>query len=84
MTEKALNNLSEYLCDTLSNEEKTALAWELNMSTMDNSLPPYTEEEMRAMIEEGEEDIKAGRVYNSEEVFERMKRIGEPVMAEIA
>lgn len=74
MTEKALNNLSEYLCDTLSNEEKTALALELNMSTMDNSLPPYTEEEMRAMIEESERQFAAGEYMSSDEMFEQLEK----------
>ena len=43
MTEKALNNLSEYLCDTLTDEEKRDLALELSMSAMaKEELPPYT------------------------------------------
>ena len=82
MTEKALNNLSEYLCDTLTDEEKRDLALELSMSAMaKEELPPYTMEEINAMIRNGEEDIRAGRLYTSGEVFDRINKIGEPVMA---
>ena len=57
-----MNNLSEYLCDTLTDEEKRDLALELSMSAMaKEELPPYTMEEINAMIEESERQIASGR-----------------------
>ena len=75
MTEKALNNLSEYLCDTLTDEEKRDLALELSMSAMaKEELPPYTMEETNAMIEESERQIASGRYMSSDEMFEQLEK----------
>ena len=57
-----MNNLSEYLCDTLTDEAKRDLALELSMSAMaKEEPPPYTMEEINAMIEESERQIASGR-----------------------
>ena len=75
MTEKALNNLSEYLCDTLTDEEKRDLALELSMSSMaKEELPPYTMEEINAMIEESERQFASGRYMSSDEMFEQLEK----------
>ena len=75
MTEKALNNLSEYLCDTLTDEEKRDLALELSMSAMaKEELPPYTMEEINAMIEASERQIASGRYMSSDEMFEQLEK----------
>lgn len=36
-------------------------------------LPPYTMEEINAMIDEAEQDFEAGRFYTTEEVFQEIE-----------
>lgn len=79
MSETALNNLRDYLCGTLTKEDMAWLSTELALESMGDENPtPYTMDEINAMIDEGEEDFKAGRYYTSEEVFKAIEEIGKP------
>lgn len=85
MSETALNNLRDYLCGTLTKEDMAWLSTELALESMDDENPtPYTMDEINAMIDEGEEDFKAGRYYTSEEVFKAIEEIGKPQIRKTA
>lgn len=40
---------------------------------MKEQLPPYTMEEIHAMIDEAQRDFEAGRFYTTEEVFQEIE-----------
>lgn len=63
------------LAQSLSLDNQKWLANKLHESIerQEESLPPYTMEELDARIDEALEDIKAGRVYSSEEVHRMME-----------
>lgn len=45
-----------------------------SLKEMSDDLKPYTIEEIYAMVEEGERDFEAGRVYTTEEVIDYCKK----------
>lgn len=69
MSKEALINLRNYIQLTLSAEDLQWLFDELAPLPAQQDLKPYTLEEMRAMVEEGERDIAAGHYYTTEELL---------------
>lgn len=47
------------------------------MTSIDDNLIPYTEEELNARLDESEADIEAGRVISSEEMRRRRNKLLE-------
>lgn len=60
----------EYLCSKTTKEMSDETAFEDEEMT----LKPYTMEEIYAMVEEGERDFEAGRVFTTEEVIDYCKK----------
>ena len=73
MSTKSLSGLVDYLCGTLSREDMLFVSQKLSDCAMEQAdeepLPPYTKEEMNAMLDEAEERFAQGIYYTNEEVF---------------
>ena len=70
MSTAALNNLLEYLYGTLTPDNMRWVGKHLiEHAEKEESLKPYTIEEINAMIDESEADIAAGRTISHEEMM---------------
>ena len=76
MSKEALRSLRDYIQLTLSKEDILWLADELTLPLRDKTedLTPYTVEELRAMVEEGQREIEAGKYIPHEEVMEMLRK----------
>ena len=71
MSTTALYGLRDYLYGTLSTKDMIWLVEQLgSYIRKDESLPPYTLEELNARIAKSEQDAAEGRYMSHQEVFE--------------
>ena len=87
MSKEALRSLRDYIQLTLSKEDIQWLADELTLPLRDKTedLTPYTVEELRAMVEEGQREIDAGEYMTTEEVLRPLfEEAGMDYDAEVA
>ena len=74
MSKETLTNLRDYLIGTLSKEDMAWLTAELAAHAKEEEkLKPYTMEELNAMIDESEQQIANGEVYDFEEVLNEIE-----------
>lgn len=73
MSEAKLSNLLEYLYGTLTPSNMRWMAEQLKKRATieEESMKPYTMEEINAMLDEAERDFAAGRVIPDEEVWRK-------------
>ena len=71
MSETTLSNLLEYLYSTLTPSNMRWMAEQLKerATVEEESVRPYTMEEIHAMLEASQADIAAGRTYSHEDVM---------------
>ena len=69
MSEATLQGLLDYLYSTLTPDNMRWMATHLMAHADEESLKPYTMEELNAMLDEAEADIAAGRTTLHEEVM---------------
>ena len=69
MSEATLQGLLDYLYSTLTPDNMRWMATHLMAHADEESLKPYTMEELNAMLDEAEADIAAGRTTPHEEVM---------------
>ena len=69
MSRELLINLRDYLVKTLSGNDKLWLALQLQESADEDTIEPYTIEELRLRAEKSRQDALEGRVYTTEEVL---------------
>ena len=72
MSKEALCNLRDYIRLTLSPEDIWWLTEELTPRAEEN-LPPYTREEIDAMIDEAERDFAEGRYMDADEFMDQLE-----------
>ena len=73
MSETTLSNLLEYLYSTLTPSNMRWMAEQLKerATVEEESVRPYTMEEIHAMLDEAERDFAAGRGIPDEEVWRK-------------
>ena len=70
MSTATLNNLLEYLYGTLTPDNMRWVGKHLiDYAEKEETLKPYTMDEINAMLDEAEADIAAGRVVDDDEVW---------------
>lgn len=71
MSTTTLANLLEFLYGILTPSNMKWVGEHLieHAKKMESSMPPYTMQEIDAMLEESERDFEAGRCYSTEEVL---------------
>lgn len=71
MSTTTLSNLLEFLYGILTPSNMKWVGEHLieRAKEMESSMPPYTMQEIDAMLEESERDFEAGRCYSTEEVL---------------
>ncbi len=75
MSKDTLTGLRDYLFATLSKDNILWLAFELqNYVNKEEELKPYTTDEIRQMIEEGEKQVERGEYYTTDEVFRKYEK----------
>ncbi len=75
MNKDTLTGLRDYLFATLSKDNILWLAFELqNYVKKKQELKPYTTDEIRQMIEEGEKQVERGEYYTTDEVFRKYEK----------
>ena len=76
MSKDTLKGLRDYLFATLSKDNILWLAFELqNYVKKEQELKPYTTDEIRQMIEEGEKQVERGEYYTTDEVFRKYEKL---------
>lgn len=75
MSEATLNNLLEYLYETLTPSNMLWVAEHLTEHARNgkDSLKPYTIEELHRMVKEGERQMATGQWQDSEDMFRELE-----------
>ena len=75
MAQETLNGLLQYLLATLSYDNREWLSRHLIEPQTEEEVAPYNMAELNARLDESEQQIAAGQVCSSEEVFAELRRL---------